>query len=562
MALLALMLSGCGPGTFGGTWAEILSPSGKETQAPSQAKTQAPRTDKNTGPETIRRVAGLSLAKLYGAPNRERGILPLALSNAYNGYSVTSCDLNGDKVDDVIVGAPESEGILPETTRSGWVYVVFGNASLPAKLDLKTQADAGFWGGKGSGVNRLGHSLVCADFNGDAIPDLALGAPHARSRPFNRMLSGSVYLIFGRPTLKGTLDVSKQADVVLTGAEEGDRAGSALAAGDVNGDGIADLIVGAPGGYGYQNQEPGAGETYVILGRPRFPRGIDLFKNWNSRIFGIDGSEFTLSFNQSPPDQSGFAVGSGDVNGDNLDDVIIGAPFSDGFLNQDAEAGEAYVIYGRKKLAKNLHLGRHADITFYGAQAGDRAGSVFQMGRLDKNSRALLIGSPGAVQKSSRKLRRGLWHAFKNQQEHPRTYHLKDAAYVYRGHSACGKPDPTKTNSLSHALGYSAALLDLNRDGRDNLVAGVPCSEGADGKKNSGAIVFFRDAFDKRFIAPSVVFQPEGGREDEYFGYALSRGDVNGNGKIDLLVGAPGLKRGGKGAHSGGVYILKDLADP
>ncbi len=562
LLLVALgVLSGCGAGTFGGTWGDILAPSGQQTQAAATGGTSSATTPLEA--DGVRRLPQPSLAKIYGVKNRERGVLPLALSNAQNGYAVSACDLNGDQVDDIVVGAPDSEGILPETTRSGWVYVVSGGSSLPSRLDLATQADAGFWAGRKSGVNRLGQSLACADFNGDGTLDLAIGAPLSRSRPFNRLHSGTVYLVFGRTNFKQTVDVSKQADVVIAGAEEGDRAGSALAAGDVNGDGIADLIIGAPGAYGYQNQQPGAGETYVILGRPRFPKGIDLFKNWNSRIFGIDGSDFEFSLKQNPPDQSGYAVGSGDVNRDGLDDVLIGAPFGDGFLNEHPEAGEAYVIYGRKQLPKNLHLARHADITLFGANAGDHTGSVFQVGRLTKNGGDLLTGAPGAVRRSRSKASRGIWHVLKGRSGHSKTYHLKpDAAHRLVSHADCGRPERLQTAPLSYGLGHSGVLLDWNRDGRDDLIAGVPCASGPGKKNHSGEIVFFEGRPDKKRSAPAAAYQPQGVLADEYFGYALAVGDVNGNGKSDLLIGAPGLTRGKKGAQSGGVYILKDLTGP
>ena len=563
---LGLTGTGCGPGTFGGTWGGILSPSPPAASEPEDPRFASP-PPQNSPAAAGRNLLGMAITKIYGPANREQGILPGSRLPALTGFSVETGDLNGDGVADIVIGAPQSEGILPSISRSGWVYVVFGGRSLPAEVDLAAHADVSFWAGKGAGDNRLGQALACADFNGDGIEDLAIGAPEGASQPFHRIFSGSVYIVFGKASLKGTVDLSKEADVTLVGAEEGDRAGFALANGDVNGDGLADLIIGAPGAYGFQNQTPGAGETYLIFGRARFPRGIDLSKHWNSRIFGIDGSEFRISLTQDLPDGSGSAVAAGDVNGDGVDDVIVGAPSADGFLNQHPEAGEAYVLFGRQGFAKDLHLGRHADAVVYGERSGDRAGGFLHIADVSGNPVAdWLIGSSGAIRKNTRSKLSGLLHRMQGTKTPQKSQRLEtDAEAIYFGPPGC--TGSGRQDFLPDAVfGRAAVFLHLDSDGNEDFLTGMPCSDGGNAKA-SGEILTFSHR--RHFVqedqaparqGPTSRYQPQGIRSGEAFGYALALGDVDGNGRVDAVVGAPGMARQQSGPPSGGVYILKDLA--
>lgn len=198
--------------------------------------------------------------------------------------AVVAGDLNGDGIDDIIIGAPESEGVLSKPSRSGWVYVIFSRNTCASTLELEKYFDVGFWGGKNAGNNLLGHSLAVADFNGDGISDLAIGVPQENGGRLERVHSGIAHIVFGRKTFKKVMDFPEEADVTLIGADPGDRLGFALASGGFNGDNIHDLALGAPGAAGEQNRLPGSGETYLIFGRARFPKGIDPGKNWNSRI--------------------------------------------------------------------------------------------------------------------------------------------------------------------------------------------------------------------------------------------------------------------------------------
>lgn len=290
----------------------------------------------------------------------------------YTGRAVSSAgDINGDGFGDILIGAPEAS---PNGARSGKAYVVLGRSSgFPALL-----TPAALTGANGFVINGAltgdyaGSSVASAgDVNGDGFDDMMIGAE--RADPGGRNQAGRAYVVFGKAAAFGPQfelsSLNGTNGFALSGAAEGDLAGRSLAgAGDVNGDGFDDVIVGAP-----DHSVPGGvrvGQAHVVFGKSTlFAAELQL-----GSLNGTNG--FTL-LGIDPADRAGRVVdGAGDVNGDGFDDLVVGALRGDPQGRTDA--GEAYLVFGKGTgFAAEQSLGSLDGlngITIQGAVAGDLAG--------------------------------------------------------------------------------------------------------------------------------------------------------------------------------------------
>ncbi|GAG44771.1 unnamed protein product, partial [marine sediment metagenome] len=165
-----------------------------------------------------------------------------------------------------------------------------------------------------------------------------------------------------------------EQDFTIQGAKGGDFLGYALAAGDVSGDGVDDIIVAAPGAGGPDNARSGAGEAYVVLGSPELTGTIDVGQGQqNLTILGAAADDFLANF-----------AASGDVNGDGIDDILLGTHMADGPEGQRADGGVAYVIFGASELEGTIDLASSEGfLPIWGADASDWLGFVLTAADVD-----------------------------------------------------------------------------------------------------------------------------------------------------------------------------------
>src|SRR5262249_2836576 len=241
-----------------------------------------------------------------------------------SGSSVASAgDINGDGIVDLVIGAPDAN--LNGREESGAAYVIFGKAGGMSNIDLTNLAPGdGFRIAGAVAGPRTGFSLSSAgDSNGDGFDDIIVGAPSAQiGGPLN---AGSAYVIYGRASGFGDIDLANftPADgfriddaAQLGGYLFGNQVGFSVAsAGDVDGDGYSDLLVGAPSSNNY-----GSGVTYVIYGEPSAAVS-QVGTAGNDRLFGGD-------FNDTLSGEDGNDV----LGGKQGDDLLTGGAGNDTFV--------------------------------------------------------------------------------------------------------------------------------------------------------------------------------------------------------------------------------------
>jgi hypothetical protein len=260
-------------------------------------------------------ASGLSTAGLRKFSQDHPGMDGSNETNDYFGAALASGDFDNDGFADVVVGVPgENDG--------GGFHVIYGS---PAGL---TEAGNNLWAQNDSGVpdddemgDNLGYALAVADFDGDGFDDVAVAAPYEDlelSDDTTLIDAGAVSVFFGSAAGITTADAfaMTQTGTTLGDSEGGDVWGQALAAGDFDRDGYADLAVAAPGEY--LESYAAVGELTVVRG---FPTGLtkDGGRCWQQNKPGVPDTN-------EPGDLFGRALATGDFDANGYADLAIGGP--------------------------------------------------------------------------------------------------------------------------------------------------------------------------------------------------------------------------------------------
>jgi len=395
------------------------------------------------------------------------------------GYSVSSAgDVNGDGIDDIIVGAWGYD--ISGMSGEGIAYVFFGSTTLSGTNDLGgvASADVTFigracnLGGGVTGVCFGGSVSAAGDINGDGFDDMVVGAFKNDDGTGND--AGAAYIFYGASDLSGTknLTTTASADVTILGSAAGDWLGRYVSgAGDINGDGFDDIIVGATYGNGATN-----GAAYIFFGAANLSGTKDLD--------GVASADVTIlgKASQDYLGEGGIS-GAGDVNGDGFDDVIVEAGYNDD--GTGAQSGAVYIFFGSTTLSGTLDLAgaASADVTILGKGASDFLGhGISGVGDVnDDGFDDVIVGARGNADGGA--TNEGAAYIFFGASD------LSGTKDLGRGASA----DMTilgedTTSSLGESV---SGVGDVNGDGIPDIIVGAHNNDDGTGTNPGAAYIFF-----------------------------------------------------------------------
>jgi hypothetical protein len=478
-------------------------------------------------------------------------------------------DFNWDQLDDLVVGTPLET--VAGDYNAGTMNFLYGDQSdglskpgghtfglNQETANVLEQADASDdFGGTfaaAEGPNSAG--IAWGDFDGDCYDDVVTGVPGEEVGSDDA--AGVIHVFYSGASGPSTVDElwSRDSGTLVESADANDYFGHAMAAGDFDGDGYDDVVVGVP----YDNLgATDAGSVHVIYGSNSGLTDDD-DAAFGQATADIDGTAET-------GDHFGAVVAAGDFNCDGYDDVAIGIP------GENSDAGAVQIIYG-SNAGLSATAGPGNDVFAQGegniaetAEAGDHFGAVLAVGNFDDNSSGgigcmdLAVGVPD---------------------EDSGTGLTQDGiVHVFYGASASGlqftSPDDDvwhqDTGNIEGAretgdlFGWALAVGEVDNDAYDDLIIGVPQEESSGEPSEHGAVAIIRGGSGGLVDTSDVLWHqettgiPQDNESADLFGYAVAFGQkYDFNDAIGgLVVSAP--TKDWEGTGQAGLMFVIYLSD-
>lgn len=490
-------------------------------------------------------------------------VFTAATPEEFLGSSVAAGDVDGDGVADVVIG-----GLGDSPCLRCAAFVAYGRDDFPPSFDLIRRANESdgqeaFIIGSRARDDLGGSDLrATVDLNGDSLADLLVGARFADNDVGN---AGEVAVLFGSGQRGSSrVDVADLLErnggdgsqgVIFSGWDFAEGVGTAIAGPcDVNGDGVHDVVFGAP--------EDSEGQMHIVYGRPSgFPPEFGLARLLPS-VRG-DGREGV--FVQEPFDSSAgtSAACAGDVNADGFDDLLLG---SGGDRN-----GGVYLLYGRADFPPELDLidllrrggGDGAEGTLFKTDGGGFLG-VSVTGGGDFNGDGIddiAFGAPPTSNNAS-----GNVYVVYGRAEGYSPEYLINRLFPAANDGSQGLVI-TGLNADDDVGAKVSFAGDVNGDGLDDLLIGAPLADSPAGLDVGAAFLVYGQQDPDGAVLPLVSLLEAGGGDGSrgvvFFGefngsdtgVGLAAGDVNGDGRPDVLIGAPSARSSGVGM-TGKAYVV------